>query len=86
VFLEDAPGHLAKLEAAVVLGDMDGLIAPAHSLKSSSANLGAMQVSVAAKRIEHGARDRSLVHPVDAVNHLSLELQRAEVELRKLLH
>ncbi|MEO7477999.1 MAG: ATP-binding protein [Lysobacteraceae bacterium] len=85
VFLEDAPSHLAKLEAAVIAGDIHGLIAPAHALKSSSANLGAMQVSDAAKRIEHGSRDQSLTDPGDAVNHLSLEFQRAEIELRKLL-
>jgi signal transduction histidine kinase/CheY-like chemotaxis protein/HPt (histidine-containing phosphotransfer) domain-containing protein len=86
VFLEDAPGHLAKLEAAVMVGDIDGLIAPAHALKSSSANLGAMQVSAVAKLIEHGARARNLGHPVDTVHRLSLEFQRAEVALRKLLH
>jgi HPt (histidine-containing phosphotransfer) domain-containing protein len=86
VFLEDAPGHLAKLEAAVVVGDIDGLIAPAHALKSSSANLGAMQVSSVAKLIEHGARARNLGHPIDTVHRLSLEYQRAEVALRKLLH
>lgn len=86
VFLEDAPGHLAKLEAAMVVGDINGLVAPSHALKSSSANLGAMQVSMAAKEIEHGARGGTLVDPVAAVNHLSLEFQRAEVALRKLLH
>ena len=85
VYLEDAPGHLAKLEAAVMVGDIEGLIAPAHALKSSSANLGAMQVSLAAKLIEHGARSGSLAHPINAMNQLSLEFQRAEVELRKLL-
>ncbi len=86
VFLEDAPGHLAKLEAAVVVGDIDGLVAPAHALKSSSANLGAMQVSMAAKQIEHGARGRNLAHPINAVTQLSLEFQRAEAALRRLLH
>jgi signal transduction histidine kinase/CheY-like chemotaxis protein/HPt (histidine-containing phosphotransfer) domain-containing protein len=86
VFLEDAPGHLTKLEAAAAVGDIDSLVAPAHALKSSSANLGAMQVSAVAKLIEHGARARSLAHPIDTVHKLSLEFQRAEVELRKLLH
>ncbi len=86
VYLEDAPGHLAKLEAAVMVGDIDGLVAPAHALKSSSANLGAMQLSIAAKQIEHGARGRNLAHPINAMNQLSLEFQRAEVELRKLLY
>jgi len=86
VFLEDAPGHLTKLEAAAVVGDIAGMAGPAHALKSSSANLGAMQVSAAAKHIEHGARDRTLSNAVDAVSLLSREYQRAEAELRVLLH
>ena len=86
VFLEDAPGHLTKLEAAAVVGDIAGMADPAHALKSSSANLGARQVSAAARHIEHGARDRTLANAVDAVSLLSSEFRRAEVELRTLLH
>ena len=85
LFLEDAPGQLARLEAAAVLDDKAQLAAAAHALKSSSANLGAMQVSAISKRIEHGARDQSLFNPVVAVTLLGAEYHRAEVELRKLL-
>ncbi|HTD29327.1 MAG TPA: response regulator, partial [Xanthomonadaceae bacterium] len=86
VFLDDAPGHLTKLEAAAVVGDIAGMAGPAHALKSSSANLGALQVSAAAKHIEHGARDRTLADAVGAVAALSHEYHRAEIELRVLLH
>jgi len=86
VFLEDAPGHLTKLEAAAVVGDIASMAGPAHALKSSSANLGAMQVSAAAKHIEHGARDGTLASATDAVSVLNREFQRAEIELRTLLH
>ncbi len=86
VFLEDAPGHLTKLEAAAVVGDIAGMAGPAHALKSSSANLGALQVSAAAKHIEHGSRDRTLSDAVGAVATLSREYRRAESELRVLLH
>ena len=85
VFLEDAPGQLAKLEAAAVVNDYTQMGASAHALKSSSANLGAMQVSAIAKRIEHGAREHTLLNPVVAVTMLGSEFHRAEVELRKLL-
>jgi len=85
VFLEDAPEHLTKLEAAAVLGDNARMAASAHALKSSSANLGAMQVSMIAKRIEHGAREGSLLNPVVAVTLLGAEFHRAEAELRKLI-
>ena len=86
VFLEDAPGHLTKLEAAAVVGDIAGMAGPAHALKSSSANLGALQVSAAAKHIEHGSRDRTLSDAVGAVAILSRDYRRAESELRVLLH
>ncbi len=86
VFLDDAPKHLAKLEAAAVVGDIARMADPAHALKSSSANLGAMQVSAAAKHIEHGARARSLADAVGAVAALNREFRRAETELRVLLH
>ena len=59
---------------------------PAHALKSSSANLGALQVSAAAKHIEHGARAHTLSDAVGAVAVLSREFHRAEIELRVLLH
>ena len=85
LFLEDAPSQLARLEAAAVLDDKAQMAAAAHALKSSSANLGAMQVSAISKRIEHGARDRSLLNPVVAVTLLGAEYHRAEAELRKLL-
>ncbi len=85
VFLEDAPSHLAKLDAALASHDVAGLVGPAHALKSSSANLGAMQMSAAAKHIEHGARDGSLVQPHVAVKVLAYEFRRAESELRSLL-
>jgi signal transduction histidine kinase/CheY-like chemotaxis protein len=86
VFLDDAPGHLTKLEAAAVLGDIAAMAGPAHALKSSSANLGALQVSAAAKHIEHSARDRTLADAVGAVATLTREFHRAEIELRVLLH
>jgi signal transduction histidine kinase/CheY-like chemotaxis protein len=86
VFLEDAPSHLAKLDQAAAKGDIAGLVGPAHALKSSSANLGAMQVSAIAKHIEHGARDKTLTDAVDVVARLNREFKRAEIELRVLLH
>ncbi len=86
VFLDDAPGHLTKLEAAAVIGDIAAMADPAHALKSSSANLGAMEVSAIAKRIEHGARDRTLADAIGVVATLSREFHRAEAELRTLLY
>src|SRR3546814_2189079 len=61
VFLEDTPRLITALEnGAAGTPDYPALRDAAHSLKSSSANLGAMSLSAAAKRIEMGARQQSL--------------------------
>ena len=59
-YLDDTPRLVSKLESAAVGPDYPLLSQAAHSLKSSSANLGAMGLSAAAKRI---ARWRTKVAP-----------------------
>lgn len=83
VFLEDTPRLVAALETAASSGpDYTALRDAAHSLKSSSANLGAMSLSAAAKRIEMGARQQSLDRPAVAVALVANEFQRARQQLR----
>lgn len=83
VFLDDTPRLLSALENAVDGPDYDGLRDAAHSLKSSSANLGAMSLSAAARRIEAGARERNLERPAVAVALVSNEFARARRMLRE---
>ena len=86
VYLEDTPRSVELLERAAAIGDNDGLVAPSHSLKSTSANLGALGLSEMAKRIEHGARSHNLsADPVRLVSQLKSEYQRVEQELNRLL-
>jgi signal transduction histidine kinase/CheY-like chemotaxis protein/HPt (histidine-containing phosphotransfer) domain-containing protein len=85
VFLEDAPGALQKLQQAVDSNDVDALVAPAHSLKSTSANLGALALSDIARTIEHGARQRNLADPRAEVAALGREFHRVEAALRGFL-
>ena len=82
VFLEDTPRLIAALENAAVGPDYDALRDAAHSLKSSSANLGAMSLSAAAKRVELGARERSLDRPAVAVAVVANEFSRVAQALR----
>jgi signal transduction histidine kinase/CheY-like chemotaxis protein len=84
VFLDDTPMLIARLEAAALAPDMDMLREVAHSLKSSSANLGAMALSVAAKRVELGVRTGTLDRPAVAVAMVSSEFARASQALRAL--
>lgn len=85
VYLEDTPKNLALLEAAAARNDANGLIAPSHSLKSTSANLGAMTLAEIAKRIEHGARSGTLGDAGTLVRDLTREYGRVSAELRNLL-
>ncbi|MGI8561101.1 MAG: ATP-binding protein [Luteimonas sp.] len=82
VFLEDTPRIIAALENAAIGPDYHALRDAAHSLKSSSANLGAMSLSAAAKHAEAGARGKSLDHPAVAVALISNEFARAQHALK----
>jgi HPt (histidine-containing phosphotransfer) domain-containing protein len=85
VFLDDAPRLVASLEAAAARPDYPLLYQAAHSLKSSSANLGAHALSAAAKRIELAARAESLDRPAVAVALLANEFARARMALEAAL-
>jgi len=52
VFLRQIPDQLAEIEAGLTAGDMAAAMRPAHTLKSSSATLGAMRLSEYVKEIE----------------------------------
>jgi signal transduction histidine kinase/CheY-like chemotaxis protein len=81
LFLDDTPMLLARLEAAALAPDFEELREAAHTLKSSSANLGAMALSSAAKRVELGARMRTIDRPAVAVALVASEFARARVAL-----
>jgi HPt (histidine-containing phosphotransfer) domain-containing protein len=61
------------------------MVAPSHTLKSASANLGAMALSSVAKRIEHGARAGNLEKPALAIMMLENEYRRAKQALSQVL-
>lgn len=55
-FVEEAGGHLEALAAAIEADDPAGLVRPAHTLKSSSASVGAMRLSELCRGIEESSR------------------------------
>ncbi len=56
MFLEDAPTRIEEIQQGLATGDIKLLERAAHSLKSASANVGAVQLSLVCKRIEEIAR------------------------------
>jgi PAS domain S-box-containing protein len=57
IYLSDAPQHLEAMKEAIYLGDADSLKLASHTLKSSSANLGAINFSEVCKELEHMSRE-----------------------------
>lgn len=56
-YLKNTPTLLLEINQALEEEDLSALVLPAHSLKSSSANLGAMQMSALARGLEMAARE-----------------------------
>lgn len=82
LFLDDAPVLVDRMQLASQDGDLEALREAAHSLKSASANVGALALADAARRIELGARGQTLDNPGVAVALLIAEFARARMALR----
>jgi HPt (histidine-containing phosphotransfer) domain-containing protein len=59
-YLADAPSHVAAIAAAVADDDPSTLVRPAHTLKSSSATVGAMRLSARSRRLEMAGREGAI--------------------------
>ncbi len=59
-FLDAAPGLIREIEAGILDEDARQVILPAHSLKSSSANVGALKLSGLARQVEMEAKKGDL--------------------------
>jgi HPt (histidine-containing phosphotransfer) domain-containing protein len=59
-YLADTPAQLAAMTTAVEADDAEALVRPAHTLKSSSATVGAMRLSSVARELEMAGRSGSL--------------------------
>ncbi len=82
LFLDDTPRLIAALETAAVGPDYEMLRNASHTLKSSSANLGAMSLSNAARKLELATRTQTLERPAVAVALIANEFARARQALR----
>ncbi|KAF1015117.1 MAG: Signal transduction histidine-protein kinase BarA [Stenotrophomonas maltophilia] len=81
LFLDDTPGLVQQLQQAALAQDNAQLGALAHSLKSASANVGAVALAAVARRIEDEARRPGAQLPAVAVALLVAEFARARVAL-----
>jgi HPt (histidine-containing phosphotransfer) domain-containing protein len=59
-YLDDTPAQLDAMTAAIEADDAAGLVRPSHTLKSSSATVGAMRLSAVARELEMAGRSGTL--------------------------
>jgi CheY-like chemotaxis protein/HPt (histidine-containing phosphotransfer) domain-containing protein len=78
LYLEDTPELLASLRQALECGDIQVFVRAAHSLKSSSAQVGAMRLSDLSERLELFGRDESLRRPEEAAKLIALVVNEFE--------
>jgi HPt (histidine-containing phosphotransfer) domain-containing protein len=59
-YLDDGAGQVAALRAALAASDVPALVRPAHSLKGSSFNLGAMELGALCQDLEQRGRSGAI--------------------------
>lgn len=84
IFLEDTPQRLTELDESLAAGDAPKFVRAAHSIKGSSANLGALQLRSAAERLEQHAKTQGLGDVAALVTAVKAEFARAQRELATL--
>jgi HPt (histidine-containing phosphotransfer) domain-containing protein len=85
IFLEDTPLRIAELGQSLTAGDVSKFTRAAHSIKGSSANLGAMTLRAAAEKLEHQSRTDGLGAVAPLVEEIKTEFSRAEAALRQII-
>ena len=84
VYLEDTPNRLVQLRQALDGGDTETLIREAHTLKSSSANLGAMALSALAKTMEFAGRNGKLADMETEVRQFEQQFAQVKTTLETI--
>jgi HPt (histidine-containing phosphotransfer) domain-containing protein len=84
VYLSDAPARIAELRAAHTSGNAEVFTRAAHTLKSSSACVGAQHFSNLAKAIEMSSREGSMAGLTDQVARLETEFLQVKAALEEV--
>ncbi|MDH3577653.1 MAG: ATP-binding protein [Gammaproteobacteria bacterium] len=75
-YLESSRELATKLHAAIELADAEGVVASAHTLKSSSANVGALKLADLCKTLETAVREGDLSAAPEHQQHVQREFER----------
>ncbi len=85
LYFDSAPPLIAQLKTGFAENDLNAIRLAAHSLKSSSANLGAVALSQMCGKIEAAARAGSIGEDIPDANAVEVEYGRVVSALRAVL-
>jgi len=83
-FIKDAPIRIYEIRDGIQAHDTKAVWYAAHSLKSSAANLGAVQLPALAKELEMLAKAGKRSGSVELLKQIAEEFKRVKKELRAL--
>ncbi len=82
-FLGEVPRRLSRLREALATGDGEALAFTAHSLKGSSAQLGALRLASLSHALELAGREGSLEEAAGIVDEIEREIERVTPALKQ---
>lgn len=85
IFLAELPGRLDTIRGAVARGDGPAVGSAAHSLKGSSANLGARPLATLCERLERDGKTGSLGETGPLLDSIVVEVARVRTRLEQEL-
>ncbi|MEQ8537845.1 MAG: Hpt domain-containing protein [Coleofasciculus sp. D1-CHI-01] len=85
VFLTETPALIQGMETAIVQGNATGLEESAHTLKSSSASLGAITFSEYCEKLERMGENEQLTTASEVVSRLKRLYEGVKVALRDIM-
>jgi HPt (histidine-containing phosphotransfer) domain-containing protein len=83
LFIKYAPDKISAIEKAAEKNDSKALMVAAHSLKSSSAYIGALRLSALSKELEEMGRSGQIDDAASKAKELRAEYERAKASLEK---
>jgi histidine phosphotransfer protein HptB len=84
IYIDDTPKRIAEMKACMASGDVASFTRAAHTIKGSSANLGATALRGIAERLEAISRKDGLGGVASLLAECDTEFARAKAELVKL--
>jgi HPt (histidine-containing phosphotransfer) domain-containing protein len=85
IFLEDTPLRINDLDQSALANDPARFVRAAHSIKGSSANIGANALRTVAETLEHQSRTQGLAHVAALIAQVKAEFSRTQIALSELI-